>query len=475
MKRAITIVLLVVLFPSIMLLVGMCLPRYYENSYYAELPEMYENLTSSTGKKIVIIGGSNVAFGVNSAELESILKDYGYDYDVCNFGLYAAVGTSAMLELSKNAIEEGDIVVLAIEPTSETFSTYFGATAFWKCMESHPYLLLELNGSQKEALVGNYITYLQDRMSIYYSGILPNTEGVYAKASFDDRGDMIYERAGNLMMAGYDTGNPIDLSNVVFQQEFVQQVKEYCEYVEGKGAQVVMSFSPMNRGALVETHEDVIYEFFLKLQENFPCEIISNPNDYIMDSGWFYDSNFHLNTAGAKVRTFQLAEDFLNYWDCSLAFDYELPQMPNAIVQNISNSEEVDFFLFEEIDGTGYQILGLTQLGKSQTQLTIPTYYNEKPVVTISIDAFRENQILEEIILPESIESLPEGVFSGCTSLTRLVLLHRERLMTVTEKTFSGADNMKIYVPQEVYSLYRDGAGCATNQWEIYLNRMETY
>ena len=48
-----------------------------------------------------------------------------------------------MLSLSEKYLNAGDRVVLAIEPTSETFSTYFGATAFWKCAESSPELLFE--------------------------------------------------------------------------------------------------------------------------------------------------------------------------------------------------------------------------------------------------------------------------------------------------------------------------------------------
>ena len=41
--------------------------------------------------------------------------------------------------------------------------------------------------------------------------------------------------------------------------------------------------------------------------------MISDPNRYILDSGWFYDSNFHLNSAGAAVRTRLLAEEYSWY------------------------------------------------------------------------------------------------------------------------------------------------------------------
>ena len=127
---------------------------------------MVEKLRTTQGPKIVLVGGSNVAFGVDSALMEDLLSQAGESYTVCNFGLYAAVGTSAMLSLSEKYLNAGDRVVLAIEPTSETFSTYSGATAFWKCAESSPELLLDVNSSQKSALVGNYLAYLQERVEI---------------------------------------------------------------------------------------------------------------------------------------------------------------------------------------------------------------------------------------------------------------------------------------------------------------------
>lgn len=39
---------------------------------------MLNKLQTAQGKKIVIVGGSNVAFGVNSAELEAQLRKRGF-------------------------------------------------------------------------------------------------------------------------------------------------------------------------------------------------------------------------------------------------------------------------------------------------------------------------------------------------------------------------------------------------------------
>ena len=476
MKRTVFFILvLILLLPGILLGYGASLPEYYGDSYYAQLPELYQKLKDTEGKKIVIVGGSNVAFGVNSAQMEQYLRDCGFDYTVCNFGLYAAVGTSAMLELSRDFIGEGDIVVLAIEPTSETFSTYFGATAMWKCAEVTPEMLLHLNEEQQANVVGNYLAYLQERAGIRRTGILPQAEGVYAKSSFDENGDLRYDRAGNNLLLGYDSANPIDLAGVFFEPAFVEQVNGYITDAEAKGAAVVMSFSPMNRGAITDAGEDTVYDFFTRLQDRFRCAIISDPNDYILDSGWFYDSNFHLNTPGMAVRTHQLACDLLNHLGYYQQLSFQMPAMPDPIAEDIPETADSGDFLFQPLGDDGWTVCGISEAGAGKQSLILPSYHEGKPVVDITADAFAGNTTITELVMPSTIAWIPDGAFSGCVNLKKLTLLHTEAPPEVGEALLDGAPDLTILVPAGAYHLYRDGAGCAANVWEPYLNRIVTY
>ena len=205
MTRLFLGVLLLLTLPLSVLSVGAMLPEFYGETYYAVLPRMYSRLKEIEEPKILVIGGSNVAFGLDSGLLEELLRDEGYDYTVCPFGLYGAVGTSAMLDLSRDALKAGDIVVLAIEPTSETMSDYFGAEAFWKCAEEAPELIGRLSREKQGMLAGTYLSYLQQRLEIHRSGKLPVSQGVYANSSFNERCDLVYHRPGNLMPVGFDT------------------------------------------------------------------------------------------------------------------------------------------------------------------------------------------------------------------------------------------------------------------------------
>ena len=473
-------VLFVAALPLGLLLTGMALPSYYQEAYYAELGEMYDRLYETKGKKLVIVGGSNVAFGLDGALLEELLAANGQNYTVCPFGLYAAVGTSAMLDLSADALGEGDVVVLSVEPGSQTMSTYFGATAFWKCTEEAPQMLLKMSGAKASALVGNYVPYLQERISIYLDGNPPVAEGVYARSSFNDRCDLIYERPGNIMSVGYDTAAPIDLSAVTIESDFARQVNDYCAKAKANGATVVMSFSPMNRSAMRNNTDQTVLAYFDLCNETFACPIISDPKDYILPSGWFYDNNFHLNDAGAQLRTQRLAEDLLAFLGCYVPQQYVEPTMPGTEVILPEAVPDKGEFLYQAVIGQdnkaeAYLVSGVAEEALDKTTLTVPERYEGLPVVGFTEDALATAARLEELWLPGSIESLPDNLFRNCKSLTRLMLAHTGNLCTVTAHTFDGADQLVIHVPEAVYALYRDGEGCATNSWYPYLHRIVTY
>lgn len=471
LKLAIAIALVVFL-PISVLLSGASLPALYGETYYSELPVLWHRLTETQGQKLVLIGGSSVAFGVDTALLEETLNDQGYPFTVCPFGLYAAVGTSAMLDLALDTLEAGDVVVLTVEPTSETMSTYFGATAFWKCCESTPELLLHLSKDKQAAMVGNYIPYLQERISLLSSGVTLALDGVYAKSSFDDRGNLVYHREGNTMALGYDTSAPVTLGDVTIEEAFAQQVNDFCSQATAKGATVYFSFAPINRSAL--TDEAEVQGYFDLCNQTFDCPIISDPNRYILDSGWFYDSNFHLNTAGSNLRTQRLCEDILAALGCYTALDWDTPEMPSSIAQVEENQGVSTDFTYEAL-GEGWLVSGLATEALEKTSLTVPSSWEGKPVVGFTEDALKDAKIVEELTLPQSIESIPDGLFQNCNGLKRLVLEHTKRLCAIGQEPFAGADQIKIFVPSESYALYRDGDGCEANPWSAYLDRIYPY
>ncbi len=474
--RVLTFLVLLLILPVMLLIVSAAQPSLYGETYYAELVPLTERLYGAEGKKLVLIGGSNIAFGVDVELMGELLAEKGYDYTVCPYGLYAALGSCTMLSLSEGALGEGDIVVLAFEPTDETLSTYFGASVFLKCAEDTPGLAARLNAAQRRAALGNWVSFLQERLAIVRSGQYPEAEGVYSRAAFGENGNMDYPRAGNIMALGFDTEKPVDLASLRVEESFRVEVNDYVRAAQNKGAQVFLSFCPVDRSALADDSEEALYAWYCLCDEAFDCPIISDPARYVLENAWFYDSNFHLNSAGAEVRTVRLAEDILAQLGCCERVDHALPAAPaSAYVPPETADSAADFLFAPVADGAGWEVVGLSEEGKGKTVLELPGSFEGKTVVSFAAGAFDEAEKLEELRLPESVGSIPDAAFSGCPALTRLVLLHENAPCGVSEHSFDGAPALRVYVPAAALPMYRDGWGCEVNPWTGWLDRVYTY
>ena len=103
--RIVCALLLAALIPLSLITADLLLPDYYSESYYAALSSMVRRLDSASGNRLIVLGNSDVAFGLDGALLEEMLAEKGLSYTVCPFGLYGAVGMSAISERARISSE----------------------------------------------------------------------------------------------------------------------------------------------------------------------------------------------------------------------------------------------------------------------------------------------------------------------------------------------------------------------------------
>lgn len=277
----------------------------YADTFFGELDEKYGRLHSIEGEKIVVVGGSSVAFGLDSHALELYTG-----MPVVNFGLYAALGTKLMLDLSEPAIGEGDVVILSPELNAETLSMYFNPDTTLSALEGNMSMLFDIPFEHWDELLFATWDFVGEKIRML-SGSLASGEGIYRSEYFNEYGDFMYPRYENVMKLYYDPAVPIDLSLDAMSDEFdefIDYLNGYIKRCEDKGATVYFSYCPMNEKGIVSTDSEA-EEFFKYLEDNIKCEFISTPEDYILGAGYFFDTNFHLNLPGVQVRTLRLGYD----------------------------------------------------------------------------------------------------------------------------------------------------------------------
>ena len=118
-------------FPVLTLTNAFILPSVYENTFLGEMKYKIKRLKELDGKRIILIGGSSVPFGVRS----DLVMENLPDYQVVDFGMYASLGTDVMLDFAKARINEGDIVIYMPEQHEQTLSLYYNGHSIWQALD----------------------------------------------------------------------------------------------------------------------------------------------------------------------------------------------------------------------------------------------------------------------------------------------------------------------------------------------------
>lgn len=462
-KKVLTIAIILfalIIVPLTLVIFAFAVPPQYDLSFYGGMKIKHDRLYGTTGKKAVIIGGSSAAFGIRSDILGEELG-----FPVVNYGLYANLGTKYMLDTAEKAINNGDIVIIAPEQNSQSLSCYFNGEAVWYSVDGNFGILNEIPLENAEDLFKGFLPFVSGKFKAVTSGEKPEPDGIYNVHSFNSYGDICYDkREYNEMANGYDVSTPISFSRDVIDTKFIDYMNAYARRLQSRGATVYFSFCPMNSSALEEgTISEKIIDYYNYLSERLDFDILGNPNSHIMESGWFYDSNFHLNASGAVLYTRRLALDIKAAIGDYTPINTEVPNMPkipdNAEGGGISEefSKVADIFdltLHTSFNGKRvWRIDGLTDNGVALTEITVPDMIAGIPVTEIAAKAFSGNTVIKKITFGVNINSVETGAFYGCSSLEGVYITSYDpNSYHPARDVFDGADKCSFYLPEQVYA-----------------------
>ena len=466
---------LILVIPVTLVTTGFCLPAQYGETYYAEIAKMYQRLKTTEDKRIIFLGNSAVAFGVRADLVESEIPAY----KAINFGLYGAVGTKYMLDLSRDNIKKGDIVVVMPEFYAQTCSLYFSALDVWRTADGDFGMLSGVAAENRESMLGAFPQYVAEKAKAS-RGDKPAAEGVYAASSFTDEkgeevGYMTYDRPYNVMSGGYDPTNLPVLEESVFGAGFIDYLNEYAACAKTKGATVYFGFTPINSLAasdFTDEKADALYDYLI---ENLDFEVLGHPAVYKMDYHWFYDNNTHANTSGAIAYTDILTEDLKLVLGIDGPNAFKVPEMPEIPAYSTVNGDnrDAEYFTYEVVDGATeryIRLTGLTEDGKKKSEIILPSDYDGVAVREFSTQVFAGNETISKIILPKNVRTVYDGSFAGAIRLSSLYFEHDSVIdLNVVVKFLEGADECYIYIKKGVPTV--DCAG----GWERYLNRIKYY
>ena len=423
------------------------LPSVYGDTFLGEMKEKIKLLKETDGKRIILIGGSSVPFGVKSSLIEENIANY----KVINFGMYASLGSNVMLDFAKARINQDDIVIFMPEQNVQTLSMYYNGKALWQALDGDFSSFWLLNHDTRQRMYGDLYSFSQEKFKFTFQNKLDLGDTIYQKSSFEKHGDIKEGLANYNIM--YDQVDPT--MNITFDENFdenfLSYVNDFASYVRTKGAHMYYRFAPMNKKAVED--ESTLDHYYEVLQDKLELDILGNPHDAILDSEWFYDTNFHLNDAGRIMNTKQLIKDIKLTLDDTSRTEIEDPEKP--VIPEDENTKDgdnsdVDCFTYEEKED--YYII--TSLLNEKEDIVVPYRYNGKKVIAFSADVFASHKRIKTIRIQDNIRYLYDYSFNGCSALERIYLDNlNPSSINVSGNLLDGC-NADIYVPKEAYSKY---------------------
>lgn len=463
--RILACLVLLLAAPVTLCLLVFSLPAQYGDTFLGELPCKVDLLSKAEEKRIVVIGGSGVAFGQRSDLLEAEMDGY----TVVNFGMYAGLGSTVMLDLAKDHIRAGDIVIFSPEQSEQTLSMYFNPENMWQASDGRFDLLTHLSGRDLGAMAAQLPYFAAEKFQYFRSGAAPTPEGIYCREAFNGYGDICDpRRTQNIMAGGYDPDMMIDFKVELPNLEFVTYVNEFVAACEAQGARFFYRFCPMNALAVTEAGWQQMDGYFEHLKTVLDCDFLGTPQDAVLDARWFYDTNFHLNSAGAVVNTAAMAVELKTALGDTTPVEIDLPELPGFAGASLvtGDNSHAGYFLYE-LSGNTARIVGLTAEGAAQEKLILPVSREGLPVTEFDPAVFAGSTVIREIVIQENIARIGNGSFDGCATMERLVVCNPAPANCVVGQGLLEGTDCLVYVPQESYSAYQ------TNYfWSVYAGRI---
>ena len=421
-RRIVATALAVILAEQVFFLIcGFGLPVQFGDTFMGELKSKYERLKETSGKRIVLVGGSGVAFDCDSA----LMDDFFPSYEIVNFGMYAGLGTKAVMDLSENYIHEGDIVILSPEQSEQTFSDYFNGEYMWQAADGAFGMLRDLKSENFEAMLGNFPRFALEKLNYVMKGQKPQTDSIYQKKSFNTYGDIELDTCReNILPNGYDVNQKVRFTEDVVQPEFMDYMNDWAKRLEKKGVVVWYRYCPVNKLSVEDMDDLAAYDVFLRQKLDFP--VIGNPENSLMEAEGFFDTNFHLNQPGKEVNTVQLIRDMKAMLGDDRAVTVELPEKPHRTWGEVSAETRI------------------------WTAKDSETYQGE-----------------ETIVIPENVTQIEDYAFSNCAGLKQIVLEQKDPSKCIVGQHLLDGTGAEILVPQMSVDSYK-----RNYFWSVYAGRI---
>ncbi|MCI5959262.1 MAG: hypothetical protein PUD03_02900 [Lachnospiraceae bacterium] len=302
-KKAVFLIKCLVMLALIVLFCFVIVMPQYLLNYQASLIDKNERLCSIDEAKIVLVGNSNWAFGVDSQKLEEAMG-----MPVVNMGMHGGIGNPFNEQAAVQNIYEGDIVIISYSNFADG-DIIKNPELAWITIENHPALWKYIRLKDWPSMIKAYPTYLKDCLDLWSQGIGNMDSGTeYSRLQFNEYGDNIYDRPA-LVISDEELA---EAHIPEIGDETIDRLNKLNQTLQEKGATLLVTPYPTPVTSYTPPVEEYV-AFSDQIEERLDFPLIGRYEDYRMDKNLFYNTYLHLNNEGKQLRTQMLIDDLQEY------------------------------------------------------------------------------------------------------------------------------------------------------------------
>jgi hypothetical protein len=291
----------------ILLLLGFGISRVtigWQGDYMYALIDKFDRLKTENSPKMVLIGGSNLAFGMDS----QTISEY-YDMPVVNMGLHAGVGLKFLLEGITPYIKKNDLVVI-IPEYGHFYDLYLGngANLVNALFNVYPQGFRLLNLQQWFMILSEIPRYSIDNLqSAYISGhaFKKYEHKIYARNSFNCYGDVTAHWASSSYIKYQFKNSKVRK----IDKKMLKDLEKHVLFFQSQGVEVVILPPAIVNTVAQSIHGEIQQVTEALAQNSNRAYRYFYPERYSLPDSLGYDTRYHFLKPGIDIRVQYIIED----------------------------------------------------------------------------------------------------------------------------------------------------------------------
>ncbi len=309
------LILTLVVTATLFIIIRKSSSRIYDpQNYFAAIIDKDSLIMNTPSPRIIFAGASNLAFGLDSKMIE---KEFGMP--VINMGLHGNFGLTFVLNNVKQNIRKGDIVILSIE--------YYLDELYYKDIDYITHLYpkaeeyIDRDGDYYSQKAKYYVSEAQSGKQKYFNQffdkVLKFKEAkvfvsdqlhsydtlIYSRKAFNSNGDVI-SHLGQKYPDDLRGRTPIEAKDY---SASIKKLNDFAEYAREHGARVYFTYASYPTSEY-EKNLPAVKEFEKQLKDDLEIDIITTPEEMVFPDAMFFDTVYHLNEEGRRIRSEKLIE-----------------------------------------------------------------------------------------------------------------------------------------------------------------------